>query len=114
MSRLLAALAAAFALSAVPAGAAQTWTVTGTGDGGGATCPPAGPCTLRQAINSAAAGDTVSVPASATPYTVTSALGATKNLTIAGAGARATTNSGGGPPQGLHPGPNPPPAPTNP
>src|SRR4051794_27911262 len=95
MSRLLAALVAAFVVTTAPATATPlTWTVTTTGDAGG-SCPQAGPCTVRQAINSAAPGDTVSLPASGTAYTVTSALTATKDLTISGAGARTTTISGG-------------------
>jgi hypothetical protein len=71
--------------------AAQTWTVTQTPDGSG-TCVIAGPCSLRQAINSAVAGDTVVVPASVTPYSVASTpIAADKSLTISGAGGRSTT-----------------------
>src|SRR3954454_12789134 len=96
MPRLAALVAACFALTAAPALATpQSWTVTRTDDPIG-PCSYGSGCSLRQAITAAAPGDTVVVPASAVPYTVTSAISFSKSLTIAGAGARTTTISGGG------------------
>ena len=108
MSRLLAALGAAFVLFAAPASATvpSTWTVTRTDDAGG-SCVLGGSCSLRQAMNAATTGDIINLPASATPYSVTAVLTTTKNLTIAGAGARTTTISGGGTTQVFDLGPSP-------
>jgi hypothetical protein len=100
---LLSALAAVLVMFAPASGAsaATVWTVTRADDPSpGNTCAP-GNCSLRQAIAQAdpAAGDSVSVPASATPYTLSAAKGrivVSKSLSIAGAGARTTTISGGG------------------
>ena len=79
-------------LIALPAGAG-TISVTSTADAGG-TCPGAG-CTLRQAIATAASGDTInfSLPANSF-FTLTSdqlEVPLNKNLTIAGAGANLLT-----------------------
>src|SRR5215470_4119824 len=92
----LTVLAASIALlaGADAADAATTWTVTRTDDPAGKVCQP-GDCSLRQAITSADAGDTVVVPASATPYTITKfRVVVDKDLTITGAGAGQTTISG--------------------
>jgi hypothetical protein len=68
---------------------ANTITVSNTNDAGAGS--------LRAAIEQASAGDTIVLPASASPYAVTSAqLDVGKNLTIAGAGARSTVISAEG------------------
>jgi hypothetical protein len=74
------------ALAAVPAQAA-TITVKSSADAGG-TCPGA-TCTLRQAIATAASGDTINFAAGITTITLTSGQLFTnnKNLTISGPGA---------------------------
>jgi hypothetical protein len=73
------------------AGAATTWTVTSTADpASGASCPSASNCTLREAINDAVDGDTISVPAGH----ITLAQGVLQvnaSITIEGAGASTTT-----------------------
>ncbi|TMK66702.1 MAG: hypothetical protein E6G53_03960, partial [Actinobacteria bacterium] len=91
----------AFLLPASSALAANTITVNTTNDAAAtpAECSgAANDCSLRQAIDKAAAGDTIAVPANANPYAVT--LGeiafSTDNLTIQGAGARQTTVQGNG------------------
>ena len=72
-------------LVAVSADAA-TITVTSTADAGG-SCPGAS-CTLRQAIATAASGDTINFAAGITTIDLTSAeLLINKNLTISGPGA---------------------------
>jgi CSLREA domain-containing protein len=85
----LAVLSAAAALAGPdPAGAA---TVTKTADSRDGKCDA--DCSLREAIEAAAPGETVTVPASATPYEVSDGLDSLvieKDLTIAGAGARQT------------------------
>lgn len=83
-------LAAAIALALCTATAqAGTTTVTNTGDGVGA-CPSASECTLRKAIETAAAGETIVLPAGA--YTLAgNPLSIEKDLTITGAGAGTTT-----------------------
>src|SRR5438552_11876293 len=93
---LLLALALAGATRGAP-----TITVNTTNDAAAtpAECSgAANDCSLRQAIDKAAVGDTISVPANASPYAVT--LGeiafSTDNLTIQGAGARQTTVQGNG------------------
>src|SRR2546426_9239618 len=66
--------------------AATTITVTSTADPGG-TCPGA-TCTLRQAIATAASGDTINFAAGITTINLTSGgLSINKNLTINGPGA---------------------------
>jgi predicted outer membrane repeat protein len=95
-----AALLAAGSLG-VPAGAsaATTYTVNTTADNAasGSECMGvAGDCSLRQALDKAASGDIVSVPANATDYAVTSspiAIGA--GVSIVGGGATGTTVTGG-------------------
>src|SRR5437762_13958179 len=65
---------------------AATLTVNSAADAGG-TCPGAS-CTLRQAIATAASGDTINFAAGLTTITLTSAeLLINKNLTITGPGA---------------------------
>ncbi len=83
---------------AAPASAA-TFTVNTTSDAlpVAGDCAGTSQCSLRQAIAAASAGDTVSLPASATPYAV--ALGAIdvdNAITISGAGANTTTIDGSG------------------
>jgi CSLREA domain-containing protein len=87
MNRLLALFLAVFAGGTV----AGTLTVTSTNDAGG-SCPGAG-CTLRQAIATAAAGDTIdfALPGGSTITLTSAELAITKNLTIAGPGARQLT-----------------------
>lgn len=81
------ALAVALALVWPASASAATITVTNNND--------SGPGSLRQAIASAAAGDTIVVPADT--YTLTSAgLTITKSLTIQGAGATSTFIDGSG------------------
>jgi hypothetical protein len=86
-------LGATLALMLAGASAAQatTWTVTNTGDGA-STCPSASSCTFRGAVESAANGDVVSLPAGT--YTLNGTEGpidVEANLSIVGAGAGATT-----------------------
>jgi hypothetical protein len=90
---LLAAIVIAFgSLIVASAAAAATWTVTTTAD----TMPATGSCTpdscsLRQAIEASGAGDTIIVPASASPYSVSNGrLGVQHALTITGGGAGST------------------------
>ena len=72
-----------------PAGAAAaTWTVNTTTDPSGAGACGTGICSLRQAIADASSGDTVMLPASATPYAVTlGVIDVTNAITISGAAA---------------------------
>ena len=73
-------------LARPPVVKAATLTVTSSADAGG-TCPGA-TCTLRQAIATAAAGDTINFAAGLTTVNLTSAeLLINKNLTINGPGA---------------------------
>src|ERR1700682_1670737 len=73
-------------LSLAAAAQAATITVNSTADAGG-TCPGA-TCTLRQAIATAASGDTINFGAGITTITLTSdELLINKNLTIIGSGA---------------------------
>lgn len=70
--------------------AATTFTVSNTND--------SGPGSLRDAVgmvNAGSGGDTIMIPASSTPYVLTSGeLAITKAVTINGAGAGSTTISG--------------------
>jgi CSLREA domain-containing protein len=86
------ALAAALGGLALPASAlATTYTVTKTSDSDDGSCTAA-LCSLRDAILYSAGEDKVVVPASTTAYAVTiGALPVGHDLTIAGAGAGATT-----------------------
>ena len=80
------------ALAGASAAQAATWTVTTTADTtlGNGNCLPSS-CSLRQAIKASAAGDTVVVPASATPYAVANGnLIVLHMLTIKGAGSAST------------------------
>ena len=79
---------------------AVTYTVNTTADN-----PPsasecsgaAGDCSLRQALDKATSGDTVSVPADASDYQVTgSAISIPAGVSIVGGGAAATAVTGGG------------------
>jgi CSLREA domain-containing protein len=66
-------------------------TVTKTADNDDGVCDA--DCSLREAIEVAGPGETVTLPASATPYQVTDPLGTLlveKSITVAGAGARLT------------------------
>ena len=94
------ALGAGLALLAIalgaPAATAATFTVSTTADGTG-TCTAAGPCSLRQALDSAGNGDTVAVPAGT--YTLNSAngqLNVSTGVTIDGAGQGSTMIVGPG------------------
>ena len=91
---LLTTSLAALALLAPAAGAA-TWTVETTGDTSGnpADCTmPAGTCTLRAAIVAAAPGDTVLLGPGTYDNTGNDfTIGIDEQLSIVGAGARATT-----------------------
>src|SRR3954471_6004600 len=89
-----------FLVLAPGAGAATVWTATRTDDPPGVGCAQ-GNCSLRQALlmQNPGSGDSVRVPASASAYTVSPALGRiviNKSATIIGAGARSTRISGGG------------------
>jgi hypothetical protein len=83
-------------VQALPAGAAQTITVTTTGDPASPTCPSANNCSLRGAVAAAGDGDTVSVPASANAYTLTqnAQILITHSITLAGGGSAGTTVDG--------------------
>ncbi len=87
-------------LARPPVVKAATLTVTSGADAGG-TCPGAS-CTLRQAIATAAAGDTINFAADVATITLTSAeLLINKNLTINGPGAnllRVQRSTAGGTP----------------
>lgn len=84
--RLLTAAAIFLAVSAP----AATLTVTSAADAGG-TCPGAN-CTLRQAIATAGASDTINFASGLTTITLTSGeLAITRNLIIAGPGANLLT-----------------------
>ncbi len=81
------------ALAVFPAAAqARTWTVNTTSDPAGSGCAASGPCSIRQALQAAGPGDTISIPASSDHYVLTRGPlpVATPDLTIAGAGASAT------------------------
>lgn len=87
--------------SASPASAVtQTLTVTTTADTdptGVGSCATGGACTLREAVTQANldSGDTISVPASTTPYTLAHGpLALTQNATLTGAGAAGTAING--------------------
>lgn len=88
----LALLATAAFLAAPSAALATKLQVTTAADGNDGACTPS-LCTLRDAITHAGANDTVHVPASASPYTLTLGdLVVNKNLTSPGA-ARARGSS---------------------
>jgi hypothetical protein len=96
--RAVAFAVAVTALAALPAAAqAATWTVNTTADPAGSGCAHGGTCSIRQAIQAASPGDVISIPASASHYTLT--LGAlevtTPSLWIAGAGAQSTVIDAG-------------------
>src|SRR4051794_40481347 len=81
---------AAVLVLAAPASAATTYNVTNTTDASG-TCSTN--CTLRQAVNSVqggSGGDTISIAAGTYPLTLGTLGPITKQVTIAGAGARST------------------------
>ena len=91
MRRRLAACVVPLALLAAGAASASaaTYTVTTTADTAvnDADCQPA-LCSLRQAVSKAIDGDTVVLPASATPYLVSNGqLVVLRAITIKGAGA---------------------------
>jgi CSLREA domain-containing protein len=73
--------------------AATTWTVTKTADTSDGTCNS--DCSLREAVTAASGGDTIVLPASASPYVLTGgALVLSKNVTVVGGGARGTVLQG--------------------
>lgn len=75
---------------------AATWDVTTTADTTAGSCQPSS-CSLRQAIAAASDGDTIVLPASASPYQVVNGpLVIQSAVTISGAGAAATVISGAG------------------
>ena len=92
LARRLALLVVGLLLGLPGVAAATTYTVTTTGDGA-STCPSAGSCSLRGAINTSTSGDAVVVPASAGAYALStgSAIAINHDLTIVGAGASSTT-----------------------
>src|SRR4051794_37277782 len=89
MVRLAGALVAVL-LFAVPAVADASVTVNTTSDHAPDTCdaPPAGDCTLREAVNNPPLDGLIIVPAGT--YTITSQLDVDSDMTISGAGARTT------------------------
>jgi predicted outer membrane repeat protein len=96
---LVPATLVAVLVAAGSARAAATYTVNTTADNpaaAGECSGAAGDCSLRQALDKAVSGDTVAVPASASPYVVTSIVTVPGGVTIQGAGASSTTISGGG------------------
>ncbi len=96
------ALALGAVLVALPASsaAAATITVNTTADNppsSGECSGTAGDCSLRQALDKAASGDTVSVPADSTAYQVNgSPIALPAGVAIVGGGAGSTTVTGGG------------------
>jgi CSLREA domain-containing protein len=100
---VLIVVALALFATASPAGAV---TVTKTADTNDHVCNA--DCSLREAIEAALPGETVNVPASATPYQVTDGLGTLvidKSITVAGAGARLTDVTSPGATPGVSPRP---------
>jgi hypothetical protein len=97
---LLPATLVALLVGVSSAHAAATFTVNTTADNApsaGECSGGAGDCSLRQAIDAAQNGDTIVVPASGTPYSVSAGeIALTRGVTIQGAGAATTTVSGGG------------------
>jgi hypothetical protein len=97
---LVAAVATVAALAWPATSLAATYTVNTTADNAANQTECSGvalDCSLRQALDKATSGDTVSVPASATPYQVTSTpISIPAGVTIVGSGATATTITGGG------------------
>lgn len=95
-----AVLVAAVFLAFPAASLAATYTVNTTADNApsGSECSGApGDCSLRQALDKATSGDTVSVPANATPYQVNGTpIAIPAGVTIVGGGASGTTVTGGG------------------
>src|SRR5919201_3479249 len=91
-------IAALVAVSSAQAAATYTVNTTADNPPSGSECSGvAGDCSLRQALDKAVSGDTVVVPASATPYAVTDGLiTVLGGVTVQGAGAGSTTISGGG------------------
>ena len=90
MTRLV--LAAVVVLLLLPATAHAEYVVTTTDDGNDGACeqPPTGDCTLREALAAPRPPDnTIEVPAGG--YIIESALSIGSDVTIIGAGARATT-----------------------
>jgi CSLREA domain-containing protein len=89
------AFLAAFLLSAAGASAATTIRVTTTSDDGavaGGDCATTDQsCSLREAINTSSAGDTISLPKGDYKLTQTYNLIINHDLTLAGSGARTTT-----------------------
>jgi hypothetical protein len=80
----------ALMLAGASAAQAETWVVTNTGDGA-SNCPSASSCTLRGAIESAANGDVISLPAGTYTLSTKEPIDIEKNVSIVGAGASATT-----------------------
>lgn len=94
---LILIIVAAVALTGAPGASAATIVVGHTDDPIGPCVPASGTCTLRQAINAAAAGDTISLPGGGEHYLVSQGrIAIAKNLTITGGGARSTVIDGGG------------------
>jgi len=98
IGRWLALATVVMCVGPLASASAATWTVSTTTDPGGAgDCAGAGICSLRQAIADASDGDTVTLPASATPYAVTrGVITVSQAITISGAAANTTTISGSG------------------
>jgi len=89
----LATLAITLLIVVSTSSAATTWTVTKTADTSDGTCNS--DCSLREAVTAASGGDTIVVPASASPYLLTgSALVLNKTVTVVGGGARGTVLQG--------------------
>jgi hypothetical protein len=87
------------ALALFPASAqARTWTVNTTSDPAGPGCAGNGTCSIRQALQAAGPGDTISIPASGEHYAVTRGplQDTTADVSLAGAGASATVIDAGG------------------
>jgi CSLREA domain-containing protein len=83
---------AVFLLSATGASAATIHvTLTTDPDNTTGSCATNGPCSLREAINAAGNGDTVSVPAGEYDLTRSDLLTIATNITLSGAGAGTTT-----------------------
>jgi hypothetical protein len=96
-ARVAVVAAVAFGGPLTSSAAATSWTVNTTSDPSGAGECGTGQCSLRQAIAVAQPGDTVSLPASATPYAVTlGVIDVTNAITISGAAANTTTIEGNG------------------
>jgi CSLREA domain-containing protein len=97
LSVVVVVLTAALFLVLLPASAAATWHVTSSADDGDGDCQSAvvGDCTLRDAVDDAASGDSIFIDPTYSPA-LDSTIVLDKSLTIIGQGAAMTAISGRG------------------